>query len=241
MILYGKNSVFERLKTNPKSIQRIFLQDAFDDAAIEKLIKANHIPYKRIGQKEFLRIDSKHNLQGITAMVDNFEYAALEDFFSDPAEKRRVLIFLDRLYDPQNLGAIVRTCACFGNFAVVIPKFKACEITDAVVHVAQGGENHVPIAMVTNLSGAIIEAKKNGYWIAGASLAPDAQDMEKVSFPFPLAIVFGSEGEGIRYGVDKHLDIKARIPMQGAELSLNVSLACAIFCYAISRQRSSIR
>ncbi|MDD5194652.1 MAG: RNA methyltransferase [Candidatus Omnitrophica bacterium] len=236
MILYGKNSVFERLKVNPKSIRNISLQDNFSEPEIEKLIKANHIPFKRLGQREFIRLSPGHNLQGITASIEEFQYAALEDLLAIQ-EKRPVLVFLDRLNDPQNLGAILRTLACFGGCAIVIPKFKACEITEAVLHVAQGGENYVSVAMVTNLSGAIIEAKKSGYWAAGASLEPDAKILGEVSFPFPLALAMGSEGEGIRYGVDKHLDLKVRIPMQGGQLSLNVAAACAVFCYEVLKQR----
>jgi len=154
-----------------------------------------------------------------------------------PVDKKPTLIFLDRLNDPQNLGVIIRTAACFGRFAVVIPKFNACEVTEAVLHVASGGENFVPVSMVSNISSAVLKAKKSEYWIMGAVLSEDAQDIDKVSMPFPLGLVMGSEGEGIRYGIDKQLDIKVRIPMKGAPLSFNVAMACAIFCHEIAKQR----
>ena len=151
------------------------------------------------------------------------------------------LIFLDRVYDPQNLGSIIRTAACFGGFAVVIPKHKACQVTETVLHVAQGGENHVPVVMVTNISKAIEEAKESGYWIVGAVTSDDAQDIDKVSLSFPVGFVLGSEGEGVRYGVQKHIDLKARIPMRGESLSFNVTVACAIFCYQIIRDKDISR
>ena len=102
---------------------------------------------------------------------------------------------------------------------------------------ASGGENYIPVSMVTNLSSAIISAKESGYWIAGAVMSDDAKDINTIPFPSPLGIVMGSEGEGVRYGIDKHLDIKARIPMKGAQLSFNVAMACAIMCYEITKQR----
>ena len=177
------------------------------------------------------------DLQGIVARVNKFEYQDFGSLVKMPEDKRLNLIFLDRLFDPHNLGVIMRTAACFGGFGIVIPGHNACEVTEAVLHVASGGENYVPVSMVANLTGAIIKAKDNGYWIMGGTVADDAQSLHEISIPFPLGLVMGSEGEGIRYGIEKHIDIKARIPMHGAELSFNVAMASAIFCYEISRQK----
>jgi len=237
MLLYGKNSVLERLKRNPASIRKISLQDNFALSSIEELIKANNIPVERLPSRELARIKPAKDLQGIVARVDRFEYTAFDNLLSRPQDRRLTLIFLDRINDPHNLGVIIRTAACFGESAVVIPKFKACEVNETVLHVASGGENYVPVALVSNLSNAIIKAKGRGYWIMGAVLESEAGDVSKISLPFPLALVLGSEGEGIRYGLQKHLDIKARIPMKGAKLSFNVNMACAIFCHEISKQK----
>ena len=144
---------------------------------------------------------------------------------------------LDRIFDPQNLGAIIRTAACFGKLAVVIPRHKACEVTETVLRVASGGENFTPVAMASNLTKAILEAKEAGFWVVGAVVG-DGQDINKVDLPFPLCFVLGSEGQGLRYGVEKHLDVRVRIPMEGAPLSFNVSGACAIFCHEIAKQRA---
>jgi 23S rRNA (guanosine2251-2'-O)-methyltransferase len=234
MFLYGKNSVLERLKINPKSIKKIFLDDNFNLSDIEKLIEINNIPAVRISANELGKIKHADNLQGIIAKIDKFEYTPFEDLLN----KDLTLIFLDRIYDPQNLGAIIRTTACFGGFGIIIPKFNACEVNETVLHVASGGENYIHISMVTNLSNAINLAKENGYWIMGADASGDAEDINKVSFPFPLGLVLGSEGKGIRYGVEKHLDLKVHIPMYGAKLSFNVVIACAIFCHEIAKQRT---
>ena len=93
--------------------------------------------------------------------------------------------------------------------------------------------------MVTNISNAIDKAKKAGYWIVGAVVGDDALNLDEDSLPFPLGLVLGSEGSGIRYGIEKHLDMKVKIPMEGAQLSFNVNMACAIFCHEIYRQRKS--
>ena len=239
MVLYGKNSIFERLKTDPRSIRKILLQKNFDASHIERLIHVNNIPVERLTSRELAKVKPAKDLQGIVAKVDSFRYASFDDLLNQSRDKQMTPIFLDRLSDPQNLGVIIRTAACFGNFFVVISRFKACEITEAVLHVASGGENYVPVSMVSNISSAIIKAKQQGYWIMGGIVSDEAQYINEISLPFPVGVVLGSEGEGIRYGVQKHLDIKARIPMEGARLSFNVAMACAIFCYEISRQRKA--
>ena len=236
MFLYGKNSVFERLKVNPQSIKKIFLEENFSAPHIEELIKSAKIIAKRVSRKELLRIKHADSLQGIVASVERFKYADLEDLLNRPKDEQLSLIFLDRVFDPQNLGAIIRTTACFGKFAVVIPGHKACEVTEAVLHVASGGENYTPVAMVSNLTNALLAAKKSRWWIVG-TVTKGGEDISSVSLPFPLCFVLGSEGKGIRYGIEKHLDIKAQIPMRGAPLSFNVATSCAIFCHQISSSR----
>ncbi|MBU1007321.1 MAG: RNA methyltransferase [Candidatus Omnitrophica bacterium] len=237
MVLYGRNSVCERLKANPKSIEKVFIQDGFSSPHIERLIRQNNVPSERFSPRQLSKMKNAKDLQGIVAKVDKFSYAEFHYLLDLPKEEQLTLIFLDRINDPQNLGVIMRTAACFGGFAIVIPKFSACGVTESVLHVASGGENFVPVSMVSNISSAIIKAKKKNYWIMGAVLSDDAQEISKISLPFPLGLVLGSEGEGIRYGIDKQIDIRARIPMKGAGLSFNVAMAGTIFCHEIAKQR----
>ncbi len=236
MVLYGKNSVFERLKADPKSIKGVTVSDSFDHPQTEGLIRQNRIPFERVSARELEKIRPAKDLQGIVAKVDKFCYACFEDLLDIP-HSSLTPVFLDRVSDPHNLGVIIRITACFGSFAVVIPEHESCEVNETVLHVACGGENYVKVARVVNLSKAIIEAKRKGFWIVGADAGSEAQDIGHVSLPFPLGLVMGSEGEGIRLGIHKHLDMKVRIPMKGAGLSFNVSMACAIFCYEALRQK----
>jgi 23S rRNA (guanosine2251-2'-O)-methyltransferase len=236
MYLYGKHSVYERLRFNPASIQRIFLDKDFHEPPLEALIAQSRIPTQRLTKKALFNIKRSESLQGIVAKADAFAYASFDDLLHKSADKKYSFIFLDRIFDPQNLGAILRLAACFGGFAVVIPKNKACEVTETVLHVACGGENFTPVAQVSNVRNALLSAKENGYWAYGAML-DTAQDLATAKLLFPLCLVLGCEGSGVRYGLQKHLDVRITIPMPGAQLSFNVTAACAIFCYEIARQR----
>lgn len=236
MYLYGKNSVLERLKTNPKSVRRIFVQENFNAPHIMKIIKSANITVKRVTEKELFRIKRADRLQGIVAEANKFTYTPFKDLLYRSENNRLSFIFPDSINDPHNLGSIIRIAACFGGFAIVIPKHGACEVNETVLHVASGGENFTPVSMVTNLSTALIEAKKAGYWAVGA-VVEGGEDINNVTLPFPLCLVLGAEGKGIRYGIQKQFDLKVSLPMRGAQLSFNVAMACAIFSHEIAKQR----
>jgi 23S rRNA (guanosine2251-2'-O)-methyltransferase len=236
MYLYGKNSILERLKSNPKTIKIVYLEESLRAPQIEKLVKVNSLIFRRLPQSKLQKIKNAQNLQGIIAEVNDFQYKDFDDLINEGPKP--ALIFLDRLYDPQNLGAIMRTAAGFGGFSIIIPKYQACRITETVLHVAQGAENYTRVSLVSNLSNAVIAAKKQGYWILGACLEEISQNLQELSIPFPVGLVLGSEGAGLRWGVSKLIDIKVKIPMPGASLSYNVSIAGSIFCYEINRQRN---
>ncbi|MFH1314304.1 MAG: 23S rRNA (guanosine(2251)-2'-O)-methyltransferase RlmB [Candidatus Eisenbacteria bacterium] len=237
MLLYGKNSVLERLRADPESIKKVLLSDKFHETEIEDLIEKHAVPAERLTASDLAKKRPAKDLQGIVAKVSKFKYAEFDDLLGVPESQRRTLVFLDRVNDPHNLGVILRTSACFGGFALIIPEFEACDVNETVLHVASGAENYTPVSMVTNISHSLAIAKQAGYWIVGAVVDEDAISLEKGDLPFPLGLVLGSEGSGIRHGLKKHLDMKVRIPMEGALLSFNVNIACAIFCYEICRQR----
>ena len=236
MYLYGKNSVLERLKADRKSIKKIFLQDNFDAPSVLNVIESSGIPVKRVSERELTRIKRADRLQGIVAEVDDFKYTPFDELLRDPPTKNLSLLCLDNINDPHNLGSIIRTAACFGRFAVVIPRYSSCEVNDTVIHVASGGENFIPVSKVNNMLTALLKAKEAGYWIVG-TVVEGGVDVASANLPFPLCLVLGSEGKGIRHGIKKHLDIKVSLPMEGAQLSLNVAMACAVFCHEIARQR----
>lgn len=235
MYLYGKNSIIERLKASPKSIRQIYLQDNFDTGQVLQLIKAKGIPLKRVTERELNRIKNADRLQGIIAEVNKYEYTPFEKLLHNAAKAGTSFLFLDSINDPHNLGSIMRIAACFGGFAIVIPRYSCCEVNDTVIHVASGGENYIPVSIVNNLSNALTKAKEAGYWIVG-TVIERGKDLNETSLPFPICLVMGSEGKGIRHGIQKQLDLKLSLPMHGARLSFNVAMACAIFCHEIRKQ-----
>ncbi len=239
MYLYGKNSIYERLKAKPRSIKKIFIQNNFNVPHISELIKETSIPLKVCTEKELLKIKKADRLQGILAEVEDFIYTDFEELLYR-RDAGLSFIFLDNINDPHNLGSIIRIAACMGGFSVVLPRHRSCEVTDAVMHVASGGESYVPVSVVTNIPRALMDAKKEGYWTAG-TVVRDGDKLNGIKLPFPLCLVMGSEGTGIRHGIEKHLDLRLTLPMEGASLSLNVAMACAIFCHEIAKQRPEIK
>ncbi|MDP8265752.1 MAG: 23S rRNA (guanosine(2251)-2'-O)-methyltransferase RlmB [Candidatus Aceula meridiana] len=237
MRLFGKNPVIERIKVNPRSIKKIYLQEAHPDALyIKKKARKWGLALYVVPKSKMIKMTRHANSQGVLAEVDDFTYLLYEDLLDLAVKKKLSLLFLDELKDPQNLGAIVRSLACLGNFAIVLPKKESVEVTEAVSRVACGGENYVHIAKVANLSRAILEAKERGFWIAGA-VVEDGQDIYDAKFSYPVGLVVGSEQKGIRSPILKHLDMKITIPMKQARLSLNAAQATTIFCYEITKQK----
>ena len=238
VLLYGRNSIMERLKANPKSLRMIMISEHFDDAEIFEMAKLRRAPVKRVSEKELFKMKHSERTQGIIAEADPFEYSSFEGLIKREDGVKPTFIMLDGITDPQNLGAIIRAAACLGDFAIVIPERDACEVNETVLNIASGGENYIRVCRINNLSNALIHAKEAGYWAAGA-VVEGGEDLTKVSFPFPLCIVLGSEGKGIHHGISKHIELKVTLPMRGAALSFNVAMASAIFCYEIARQREA--
>jgi len=236
MLLYGKKSIIERLKANPQTVRHVFFESNFHNAGIEKLIKLNRIKFEYLPLRKIENMKRAKNVQGIIARVDEFRYTDYELVLEEAEKNKSILVFLDGINDPQNLGVIIRSLACFGSFAVVIPEKNACGVTDAVMHVASGGENYTRVARIASLGAGIRKAKVRGIHIIGASIEPKAKDIKNMRFYFPLGLVLGAETSGITPEVQKLLNEKVQIKMPGAQLSLNVSMACTVFCHEIAKQ-----
>ncbi len=238
MKLYGKNPVLERLKTNPKSIHKIFIEEGHVEAAyIRKKAKKWNIPVFSVPRSKMLKMGQTHNTQGVLVEVEDFPYVEFDTLLENAVEKKRVLVFLDSLNDPQNLGAIIRSFACLGNFSLVLPKHDSVDITETVLRVASGGDNYIKVAKIQNLNNAIVKAKEAGFWVAG-TVVKGGQTLWETKLPFPLGLVIGSEQKGIRDVIRKHLDIELTIPMAADRMSFNVAHAAAVFAYEIIRQQN---
>jgi len=169
MKLYGKNSAIERLRSNPKSIRKIYIQHGFKGTLlIHKKAKQWGIPILPVPQSKMMKIGRDKNAQGILVDVEDFAYVDYDELLETALKKKRCLVFLDGINDPQNLGAIIRTLACLGKFSVILPTHDSVSVTEAVLRVSSGGDNYVPVAKVSNLVNAIKKAKGEGMAIVGA-------------------------------------------------------------------------
>lgn len=238
MRLYGKNPVLERLKSNPKSIKLIYIEEGHPEGPyIRMKAKKWGLPVYSVPRSKMIKMGKSLNTQGLLMDVEDFAYVSYVDLLNTAIEKRQTLLFLDNLSDPQNLGSIIRSVGCLGGFAIVLPARDSVGVTEAVLRVASGADNYVSVSQVSNLNQAIQSAKETGFWIAG-TVVEGGKNLTEVSLPFPLALVMGSEQKGIRDIIRKQLDLELTMPMAHQRLSLNVAQATTIFCYEIAKQKN---
>jgi 23S rRNA (guanosine2251-2'-O)-methyltransferase len=171
--------------------------------------------------------------QGIVALGAATKYADLET-----AAAAELVVVLDGVEDPHNLGAIIRTAHAAGAGSVVIPDRRAAGITDVVAKAAAGALEHLPVVRVTNINRALEDLKKRGYWIYGLD-ERGAEQYDRVEYSTPTALVLGGEGKGLHEQVRKHCDLLVRIPLVGKISSLNVSVAAGIVLFEWKRRRST--
>jgi len=182
-----------------------------------------------------LRLCGKENAQGVMAEISDFKYAPFDAILSDAVKKNIYPVFIDGVTDPQNLGSIIRSLACMGGFSIVLPEHRSVRVNETVLRIACGGENHIRISSITNTVKGLKAAHDRGLWVAGAA-AGAGESVAAAEIRTPLAVVIGSEGKGIRPGVLTHLDAELSLSMRGADLSYNVSVATALFCYEVQRK-----
>ena len=179
--------------------------------------------------------------QGVAALVAPYEYTDFNDFIAqqDNKDTLATVLILDGLEDPHNLGSIIRTADASGVDGIIIPKRRSVALTQTVVKASTGAIQHVPIMRVTNLAQTIESLKEPGYWVAGAE-ADNATDYRELDAGMPLALVIGSEGQGMSRLVKDKCDFYIKIPMVGHVNSLNASVAASLLMYEVYRKRNQI-
>lgn len=192
---------------------------------------------KNVSTKELNElVDGAH--QGVVAQIVTYNYSSLEEIMIRAKKKEHPLILiLDEINDPHNLGAILRSCDAFGVDGIIMKKNNQVPLNATVAKVSTGAIDYVPVAQVTNLNTAIETMKKNGYWIV-ATDGSAKQEYHQVDYKMPIGLVIGSEGKGISRLVLKNSDFIIKINMFGHVNSLNASVACAIVLAQISHNRS---
>lgn len=238
MIVDGINVVRELLKASVK-IEKIVAVDS-DNAeivAITDKARAMGVKLEVLPKVDFeKRIKFKN--QGVVAYIPDFKYCDVKDILLTAERKgeKPFIVILDGITDPHNLGAIIRTCECAGVHGVIIPKNRACEVTDTVYRTSAGAVIHMNVAMVTNITRTINDLKKQGVWVY--ALEAGNRKLYKADFTYPTALVVGSEGKGVSRLVLENVDEVLSLDMFGQVNSLNASNASAIAVYEVVRQRS---
>ncbi len=238
-IVYGRNPVKE-LIASEKTINKIYIQkglkELFDikkEAINKKIVVVDSDKYKL----DKLSENKPH--QGIVAAYTEYEYYDVEDILEEARLKNEapLVIILDKIEDPQNLGAVIRTAECMGAHGVIIAKRNACAITDTVEKVAAGACSYVKVARVSNITETIKKLKNNGLWIYGLDMDGEA-NIYDYDLTGSIGIVVGNEGQGISRLVKENCDAVLKIPMYGKINSLNASASMAMTTYEICRQRN---
>lgn len=243
-LVLGRNAVREAIKSG-RSIDRI-LVSRDPDGSLREIVSLARDRNLRVDEVNREKLDElcmpfghggkTGNHQGIVAQVPGVEYCEIPDMLSAAKEKGEApfLILLDGIEDPQNLGSILRSAVCAGAHGVILPKRRAVSVTAAASKASAGAVEYCKVARVANLSSAIAQLKKEGLWIAGADMG--GTPMAEAKLEGALALVIGSEGEGISRLVRESCDFLVSIPMYGAIDSLNASVAAAVLMFEKRRQ-----
>jgi len=238
--IYGKNTVLEALKGD-KEVYKLYLLKNTADSKIIHLCQKKHIEYVVTDKTELFHLVGKVVHQGIVAKVKGYDYTPLNEILSSiPKEKQPLLLMLDGLEDPRNLGAILRTCDAIGVDGVIIGKNRSVGLTSTVAKVSTGAIDYVKVAQVTNLSRTLDDLKKQGFWVVGCDLN-ESKDYRAIDYNMPLVIVVGSEGFGISRLVKKQCDMNVVLPMEGHVTSLNASVAAALILYQVYNSRHPLK
>jgi 23S rRNA (guanosine2251-2'-O)-methyltransferase len=236
--IYGLMPVLEALRARRRAIREIVLAEGNRPTRLEQLLQLAqqaNIPVRYHKRPQLDRLANGANHQGVIALAAAVEYGDFEQVLAN-INATTLLVLLDGVEDPHNLGAIIRTAECAGAQAVIIPEHHAVGLTETVLKTAAGAAEYLPLARVTNLVQTIDALKAASVWVVGIE-ATGKINYTAWDYQGPTAIVLGSEGKGLRRLVREHCDTLAAIPLFGKVSSLNVSVATGIVLYEAARQR----
>ena len=237
----GRNPVAEAIKSG-REIDKIMVKKGEIEGSLRPIIKKARdmgIPVIEADKNKLSELAEGGNHQGVIAIVAAHDYASVDDIFKKAEEKGEppFIVILDKITDPHNLGSIIRTANCAGVHGIIIPKRGSVGLSEVVAKTSAGAIEYVPVAKVTNIAQTIDALKEKGGWVAGAEAGGDT--MYKTDLSGSMALVIGSEGEGISRLVKEKCDFLVEIPMFGDVNSLNASVAAAVLMYEVVRRRNS--
>ena len=238
----GRNAVIEALRAG-RAIDKIYLAKGDTDQTLGHIAskaRSAGIVVVEADRRKLDEMSVTHAHQGVIAIAAVREYASVDDILEIAAERGEepFIIVCDRISDPHNLGAVIRTAEAAGAHGIIIPKRRSAGLTAVVGKTSAGAAEYMPVARVANLTAALNELKKAGIWIFGTAADGDT-DLWKADFKGPIALVIGSEGDGMSRIVSEACDFTVSIPMYGLVSSLNASVSAAVVIYEAVRQRKS--
>ena len=243
-LIEGRNAVLEALRAG-RSIDKLYLAKGETDKTLAHIAARARAAGVVVVEADRRKLDALSASptkahQGVVAVAAVKDYCSLADIQRVAEERGEppFVLVCDEISDPHNLGAILRSAECVGAHGVVIPKRRSAGVTGIVDKTSAGAAEHVPVARVPNLPAALRELQERGLWIYGTA-ADGPADLWHTDFTGPLALVIGSEGEGMGRLVREHCDFLVRIPLRGKLDSLNASAAAGILMYEVLRQRTA--
>lgn len=237
--IVGRNAVREALRSG-RTIQRLFITNDKVQGSLQEIIglaKDKGIELRRVDDKQLSKYADGVVHQGVVALAVPVKFADLGEVLQNwSSDKAPLLILLDGIEDPHNMGAIIRTAECCGATAVLIPKRHTAPINATVAKTSAGALESIPLVQVGNVAQTIEELKKQGFWVLGAHMEGQ-QTLYQADLTSPLVLVIGNEGKGLSRLTKERCDFLVTIPMYGRINSLNASVAAAILMYEAVRQR----
>ena len=241
-ILFRRNAVRECLRAGRRRVLRLVIARDSDLGPAQDILaeaRRRNIPIVDSDKKALNLAAHGEPHQGVLLEVGPYPYADLSEITALAAERKEqpLIVLLDLVQDPRNVGALLRTAEAMGVHGIVIQERRGCEITPTVVTTSAGAAEHLRVAQVTNLVDAMRRLKKEGVWLFGLGLSEDAEPIETVDLDRPLGLVIGNEGDGLRRLVRDNCDMLLKLPMYGLVQSLNASVAGSVALYAARTAR----
>ena len=234
-VIWGRNPIIEALKAG-RSLEKILVaHDSHPPRELLRLAEKNKVKIQKVPRKKVEEIAGTKKTQGVVAIVSPVKYWEENQLIDKVIDVGGVILVMDHITDPQNVGNMIRTAEVLGVDGIVIPRERSSPINEVVVKASTGAVFHLPISKVGSLRQFLDRFKKKGGWVV--SVEKGGKPIQKISFPFPLAVVLGSEGKGVSKSVLESSDLVATIPMKGKITSLNVSSATAIALWEVAKQK----
>ncbi len=237
--IYGINSVAEALKARGRAFAWVGVAKERHDLRLQRVVdecRRQGVAVRFVGRAELDRMAGNNAHQGVVAVTSAKQYNDLDDVVAAKRGQHSLIVVLDGIEDPHNLGAILRTADAAGADGVVIPERRAVGVTGTVAKASAGASEHLPVAKVTNIARTLEDLKERNIWVVGLD-ERGQQPYDSIDYNMDCAIVLGTEGKGVHDLVAKKCDFLVSIPMLGKVPSLNVSVAAGVVLYEVVRQR----